>query len=238
MKIERISENQIRCTLNRGDLAERQLSLKELAYGTPKARRLFREMIQKAMMEVGFDANDIPLMIEAIPLSSEGIMLIITRIEDPEELDTRFARFAPSLEENTEETLTSANSPLSYATSAEDILNALNQILQDRKAETAAAEPVNLSRCFLFHHLDDIMQAAEVLSSIYTGQNSLYQRPADGSYYLVAHQSSHTPEEFNKICNIFTEYGEKIKINSGTELYYQEHYNCLISDRALQSLQG
>ena len=71
----------------------RNLNLGELAYGTEKAKKLFHEMIQKASNEVGFEADDIPLMVEAIPLSSESIMLIITKIEDPEELDTRFHAF-------------------------------------------------------------------------------------------------------------------------------------------------
>lgn len=88
MKIERINENQIRCTLTSFDLSARNINLVELAYGTEKARKLFREMIQKASNEVGFEAEDIPLMVEAIPLSSESIMLVITKIEDPEELDT------------------------------------------------------------------------------------------------------------------------------------------------------
>ena len=60
-----------------------------------KARNLFREMIQQAAQEVGFEAEDIPLMVEAIPLSSESIMLIVTKVEDPEELDTRFSKFSP-----------------------------------------------------------------------------------------------------------------------------------------------
>ena len=83
MKIERINENQIRCTLTSSDLSARNLNLGELAYGTEKAKKLFHEMIQKASNEVGFEADDIPLMVEAIPLSSESIMLIITKIEDP-----------------------------------------------------------------------------------------------------------------------------------------------------------
>ena len=95
MKIERINENQIRCTLTSFDLSARNINLVELAYGTEKARKLFREMIQKASNEVGFEAEDIPLMVEAIPLSSESIMLVITKIEDPEELDTRFSKFSP-----------------------------------------------------------------------------------------------------------------------------------------------
>ena len=40
MKIEKLSENQIRCTLNKSDLAARQLKISELAYGSEKARSL------------------------------------------------------------------------------------------------------------------------------------------------------------------------------------------------------
>ena len=86
MKIEKINDNQIRCTLTHADLAERQLHLSELAYGTEKAKSLFHDMMQQAAFEFGFEADDIPLMIEAIPASSDSIVLIITKVEDPEEL--------------------------------------------------------------------------------------------------------------------------------------------------------
>ena len=95
MKIERVNENQIRCTLNQADLASRQLKISELAYGSEKAKELFRDMMQQASYEVGFEADDIPLMIEAIPISSDCIVLIITKVENPEELDTRFSKFSP-----------------------------------------------------------------------------------------------------------------------------------------------
>ena len=94
MKIEKINDNQIRCTLTRDDLNNRQIKLSELAYGTEKAKELFRDMMQQAAIEFGFEADNIPLMIEAIPLPNECIVLIITKVEDPEELDTRFAKFA------------------------------------------------------------------------------------------------------------------------------------------------
>ncbi len=97
MKIEKVNDHQIRCTLTRADLADRQLKLSELAYGTEKAKNLFRDMIRQASINFGFEAEDIPLMIEAIPLNSDCIVLIITKVEDPEELDTRFSRFAPSV---------------------------------------------------------------------------------------------------------------------------------------------
>ena len=93
MKIEKVNDNQIRCTLTKEDLADRQLKLSELAYGTEKAKVLFRDMMQQAAYEFGFEAEDIPLMIEAIPLSADTIILIITKVEYPEEIDTRFSKF-------------------------------------------------------------------------------------------------------------------------------------------------
>lgn len=93
MKIEKLNENQIRCTLNKSDLAEHNVRLQELAYGTDRAKALFRDMMQKASDDVGFEVGDIPLMIEAIPVNPDCLILIITKVEDPEELDTRFSRF-------------------------------------------------------------------------------------------------------------------------------------------------
>ena len=81
MKIEKVNENQIRCTLTREDLASRELKISELAYGTEKAKSLFRDMMQQANFEFGFEAEDIPLMIEAIPLNADCIVLIITKVE-------------------------------------------------------------------------------------------------------------------------------------------------------------
>lgn len=100
MKIEKVNDHQIRCTLTKADLADRELKISELAYGTEKAKSLFRDMMQQAAVKFGFEADDIPLMIEAIPLNSDCIVLIITKVEDPEELDTRFSKFAPSVHED------------------------------------------------------------------------------------------------------------------------------------------
>ena len=48
MKIEKINDNQIRCTLTREDLENHQIRISELAYGTEKAKKLFRDMMQQA----------------------------------------------------------------------------------------------------------------------------------------------------------------------------------------------
>ena len=99
-RIERLNDNQIKCTLSKQDLDGKGIKLSELAYGTDKAKALFRELMLQAEEEVGFEVDDVPLMIEAIPLSGENLVLIITKVDDPDELDTRFSRFTGSPDED------------------------------------------------------------------------------------------------------------------------------------------
>ena len=82
-------------------------------------------MMQQAAFEFGFEADDIPLMIEAIPSSSDSIVLIITKVEDPEELDTRFSKFAPSPFDDTD---TSKKAVPDKLEGAEEFLQLLNKV--------------------------------------------------------------------------------------------------------------
>ena len=171
MKIEKINENQIRCTLTRADLEDRHLKISELAYGTEKAKSLFHDMMQQAAFEFGFEADDIPLMIEAIPSSSDSIVLIITKVEDPEELDTRFSKFAPSPFDDTD---TARKSLPDKLEGAEDFLQLLNKV-----KEAVAEMPGKLVRTessvgtairlFSFGSLDRVLDAAQLLSPMYHG---------------------------------------------------------------------
>ena len=58
MRIERLNDNQIRCTLYKKDLIDRQLRLSELAYGSDKANALFRDMMEQASEECDFEVED------------------------------------------------------------------------------------------------------------------------------------------------------------------------------------
>ena len=58
MKIEKLNDHQIRCTLTSEDLATRNIKLSELAYGSEKAKALFRDMMQQAAIDFGFEADD------------------------------------------------------------------------------------------------------------------------------------------------------------------------------------
>lgn len=249
MKIEKINENQIRCTLTKEDLLSREIKLSELAYGTEKAKSLFRDMMQQAANEFGFEANDIPLMIEAIPLSTDSIILIITKVEDPEELDTRFAKFAPQQGGSSPV----SDSPIpSKLEGADDILGLFNKIREAKKRaaqqpavpkepasqhqEESAGQTFNLTRLYRFADLDTVIRAAKVLKGFYEGANSLYKDSQTREYHLIVSKCAHTPEEFNKVCNILSEYAVVRKYVPAMKAFYSEHMSCILSEDALQQL--
>ena len=255
MKIERLNENQIRCTLNKEDLANRQIKISELAYGSDKAKQLFRDMMTQASNELGFEANDIPLVIEAIPVSSECIILIVTKVEDPEELDTRFAKFSPSRMSLDDGDTIDAPNKQQALHSAADILNLFKKISEDiigaerpavsskpedqakqtPEAHTSTA-PVNITKIYLFHSIEDICKYAEVIHTRYQSSNTLYKDPKSGHYYLIITKGKSSPELFNKICNIATEYGEYVPASPSTVAYYNEHFKMIIKNKAIQKL--
>lgn len=245
MKIERINENQIRCTLTREDLVSRQIKLSELAYGSVKARELFRELMEQASYQYGFEAEDIPLMIEAIPLSSESIVLLVTKVENPDELDTRFSRFSEDDEDfEDDEFEASAPAKTFNNTAADDILNVFNGLL-DKAREAIAASPekaaakglpVDITKMFVFESLDDIIKLSAMLELFYTGNNSLFKSPSDGLYYLVVSKTNDSPEVYNKVCNILAEYGDQYNFALGTDKYMEEHYETIVLNHAVQAL--
>lgn len=244
MKIEKVNDNQIRCTLTKEDLETRQIRLSELAYGTDKAKRLFRDMMQQAQAQFGFEADNIPLMIEAVPLSGDSVLLIITKVEDPEELDTRFSKFAPSRSGDGEELL--------HFDGADNIID-IFQKLCEAKAKGSAKKPaaavsedqqekpapepvVELVQLFRFSTLDGVIQASRALGDFFQGENALYKDDSRAGYALVLHQSQSTPEEFNKVCNILSEYGSGKTCTPAGEAHLEEHAEIILAENALQQL--
>lgn len=280
MKIERLNENQIRCTLNKSDLASRQLKINELAYGSDKAKELFRDMMQQASYELGFEAEDTPLMIEAIPVSSECIVLIVTKVDNPEELDTRFSRFSPSdsdddnfdfddietIEGNdySDFSLPTANEELDECAATDEeglpedeLMNIFNRVKEyfnkdsDNKASQSSPsqqpgkgtmdkperrESANISRVFSFSSLDDITNAACIIDTFYKDANSVYKNPSDRRYYLCISKTKCNSKDFNKVCNILSEYGQKESGFDNHIGFFTEHCECIIAEHALHIL--
>ena len=81
MKIERVSDTQLKLTLTKADLAERDIQLEDLIRPGEKTQQLFRDIMEQDMEECDFITENTPLMVEAVPVGLDGIMIIVTKVE-------------------------------------------------------------------------------------------------------------------------------------------------------------
>ena len=215
MKIEKLNDNQIRCTLTRADLADRQLKLSELVCGSDKAKSLFQDMMKQAASELGFEAEDMPLMIEAVPASSDSIVLIITKVDDPEELDSKFSKFGATLQdfENRK-------------------ANALDKLEGADKMDSTSSKV----RLFSFATLDSVIHACQLLKTLFHSSSTLYKDTADSVYVLALAKDNLSANEFNKVCNMLSEYGSAEKTTSAILAFLEEHCEIIVAADAVQNL--
>ncbi|MBR1854726.1 MAG: adaptor protein MecA [Lachnospiraceae bacterium] len=240
MKIEKVNDNQIRCTLTREDLASREIKISELAYGTEKAKNLFRDMMRQANYEFGFEADDIPLMIEAIPLNAECIVLIVTKVEDPEELDTRFSRFAPSSEDDDYDD----EEEYEDVEDHQEMLDLFHKLQETRAggavpAETSTQEEQEeklRTRIFAMDSLQQVMSAANLIAPSFAAKSALYKEEHNQKYLLVVTQDEASREDFDRVSNILSEYGDLRRSMSGSRIFLEEHCEALVSENALKVL--
>ena len=259
MRIEKINENSICCTLTSFDLSVRNLNLRELAYGSEKAKKLFDEMMTKASNEVGFNADNTPIMIEAIPLSSDSIKLIISKVPDPEELDTRFSRFTqnPAAKKDGDNWLNRLTAALLEG--AEGLVGQLQKLNDEaKKPEAGAATEVPAAsestsgtdqagpadqahrrsddyRAFSFDDMDAAINACKAATA-FTGESMLYRNPFNGQYVLIVECADAGNENFSRACNVIAEYGRMLRTVQNTLSYYEEHYKPIVKSDAIHKL--
>lgn len=259
MKIEKINDNQIRCTLTNEDLIDRELKITELAYGTDKAKKLFHDMMQQASNEFGFEAENIPLMIEAIPLNADSIVLVITKVEDPDELDTRFSKFSPSIHADDENIAHLTNSeleeckdevldlfkkiqdilPTASAKNTDTASNNESVPVEQNESTTKEKKIPNLTKVYSFNSFDKLLYATSLLNSNLVLSSALYKDNIANAYILLIESEPVANKDFIHLFHTLSEYSDSPSLPPTlASAYYSEHCTVLLKENALTSLAG
>lgn len=207
MKIERISENQLKLTLTRDDLTERDIRLEDLISPSEKTQQLFRDIMEQALEEDDFLSENTPLMVEATPLGTEGIMIIITKVSQKDD-----------------------NAPL-----LSQVLE--NRRWKKKPMDTLEyTEPQSADiLVYSFPTLDDVIRLCIRLEDSFKGESAVYKN--DNRYFLTlqgdAYTAENTPAELELILK---EYGQKHISSPLAKYYLLEHGETLIPEKAVKTL--
>jgi len=219
MKIERISNNEIKFILTETDLSERNMRLHELSYGSEKTQELFREIMERAAVECDFHTtHETPLIIEAIPVSRDSIMIIVTKVGSHEDLEDRFG-YPPVLGnyKNVSRTKNKKKQAEPFFPSNTD---------QNGKKSDSTSKQI----IFEFKSLDDVTSACARISGTYIGKNALYKY--SGRYYLVI-ENGHIKVSVGQE-NILREYGNKFSHLEISKAFLLEHGETVVEQGAIE----
>ena len=167
MKIERVSENQLKLTLTKADLRERDINLEDLMNPTEKTQQLFRDLMEHALKEYDFFEENMPSMVEASPLGTDGIMIIVTKIKNTNKSDFILPNKDPR--QWKEKGIEPTTVPLQIT---EDVL------------------------IYSFDTLDDTIRLCLRLLDNYKGESSLYKNYGRFFLVLNGHDSNETMDLF------------------------------------------
>lgn len=212
MKIEKISDNQVKFILSQSDLIERNIKIDELTSSTEKTHDLFREILAQAWEECDFSVDNAPLMVEAVPVASNGIMIIVTKLAEGD------------------------------SNSREDKLNLMTQHKDFRrfkrksiaKGEETSGDEKNIC-IFSFQCLDDIIDLSIRIEKNYHGSSYLYK--LDRKYFLILqNDTSADGLSMEDLENIVSEYGQKHISNVLSKYYLIEHGELILPNSAVKAL--
>ncbi|MCR4815289.1 MAG: adaptor protein MecA [Lachnospiraceae bacterium] len=251
MKIEKINDSQIRCILTKSELEKRNLKLSEIAYGSAKVKKLFRDMMHLAYIQCGFEADNIPLAIEVIPFRDYA-SIIVTKVEEPEELDTRYSRFAPGVDSSggilseldrlfrgiaSSGQFPEGELPFEPDDEDDDVPPAGDGMISIGNISFKEAQ----NRYFYFDGIDDLFTLANALDSSLTVVSTLYKnksRTDDAPYVLEISKEGLEPDAFSSLCSFVSEYGSLASTLETFPYYLTEHYEILLKDDALNFLKN
>ena len=222
MKIEKISDKRLKILLTSEDLKQRNIKMTELAFGTEKTRELFKEMMEIASDECGFYAEDSQLMIEAIPLSLEAIVILVTKIDEEDA-------------EGDKTPVDSIDSDADLDSGGQERSGRRFVRHSGRSSSVKKSADDNLVSVFEFNKLDDVSLVSRNLFGRFTGESYLLK--LKGNYFLVLQNNSSLDEISDKDLEIIMgEYGRKREVNPISRAYLFEHGELIIDNPAIDVL--
>jgi len=208
VKIEKISETQIRFVLMTQDLEERDIRIAELSYASDKTQQLFREIMQLVQDEQEFSAESTPLMFEAMRMGVDSLVVVVTKIAEGSEVEKKF-----------------------------NLIPSAKNECKFKKRDFIHQEPTqgeDSHSVFSFDNIDIMAAATDRLCLHFKGPSQVYKM--DGRFFLVLQNETEDDLTTGEMEAILYEFGQKHVSNMVSRQYLAERGEIYISVDAVKKL--
>jgi len=212
MDIEKINDDQIKFVLHKSDLEERDISIRDLSYGSEKSQELFREILEEAILHCDFRTDGhVPFVVEAVPMSGESLMIIITRAPDKEAMHSRF--------------------DILPITRNEEKFVEKGVMKPEEPKPAARAKAEKVTAIYAFESLDTVSTACAGIQKVYKGGSELVKH--ESRYYLVLDTSSAAKTAPQPFELGLADFGRKQSASPMARMFLLEHGEVLVRNDAV-----
>jgi adapter protein MecA 1/2 len=209
MKVERVSDTQVRFVLTKSDLDERNIKMNELAYGSDKTHQLFQEMMLLALNEYEFESENTPLMLEAMRVGADAVIVVVTKVMEGDEVEQK----------------------LNLIPEARTTAKFKRRELITPPEESSEEDSISI---FSFDDFDTLANAAARLGGCFEGVSRVYKY--EGRYFLMLQNETPGTQTTDDLEGVLYEYGEKHVSNSMARQFLVERAEVIIKDGAVEKL--
>ncbi len=260
MRFEKINENKLKIELSREDLMERNIKLSDIAFGAENSRQVLHEIMAQAFEELDFEADNKPLVIEAVPTSGFSINIFITKIKDEAEFEESMSKVAQQGEKNLDglkllEKFANDFEQLISNTGAEaldemagvkpksnGVASGAGKILaskaQDSKQNDNQKDKTILEKTeiiYKFDALDNVIDLSKAINNDYKGKSTLYKH--DEKFYLLLNAKGYEKIDIVKLRLLLDEFGEFVSTHKIAQGYLNEHGSIILKTDVFKKLE-
>ncbi len=249
MRFEKINENKLKIELSREDLMERNIKLSDIAFGAENSRQILHEIMQQAFEELDFEADNKPLVIEAVPTSGFSINIFITKIKDETEFEEsmtkvsqqdknldglklleKFANdFEQLLTNSGVDSLDSKTKQTSKASQSQDNKGKT----KEQSKEQSILEKTEI--IYKFDDLDNVIDLSKALHNEFKGKSTLYKH--EEKFYLLLNAKGYEKIDIVKLRLVLDEFGDFVSTHKVAQGFLNEHGSIIVKTDVFKKLE-
>ncbi len=226
MKIEKINDTKIRCTLTGDDLDAMNIKLTDLILKKDKSRALFDDILEAAFIEYNFKPGDSPMMIEALPGDDNSVVLTFTIVDSTLNQNNPLANLLGNDSSNSND--------LGGLIGSEKRITSEVKKTKSHTTTITDARVDGGSNIYSFKTIDEVMDAIGVIKEDFIGKSNLHFDKSNKLYILTIFNDQLSDENYNKICNTLCEFSVLEICNPLSLAYLTEYCQLVVANNAVE----
>ncbi len=230
MKFRKLDDKTVCCMLSQEELTDNDITIEDFIHNKDKVQNFLEEIIDAAREEVGFEANGPMLSIQVMAAYPDGVM--ITFSEDAKDMASILKAGLAQMKGELEDAQWSPSVALSKGGEKQKAAQSEDETEKEQEKKSRKEE---LTTVFVFSDMNHLIRFAKY-APVRSGLDSVLYKSPEELFYLGLMKRRMSDERYRAVVSTAMEFGKFSGATSLQMAFMEEHYDCMIPDKAVNVL--